>query len=555
MENAVGAIRVSSTKQGLQGDSPDDQKQQIERFAKNHNINIKKYFIFMDSASGEEQPVQEAIDYCKNPQNDIQLFVIKSIDRFTRGGSYFYDLLKRQLTKDGIRLIDLYGIISNVSVNTLDHLDIEYPWSRYSPTNKAEILEAERAKDKIRDILTRMIGAEIRYVRMGYRVCLPPYGFVNEKVETDKGKRVILKPHLIEANFIIKMFELRANSVKSDRQIVEELNKLGFKTRKQYRRNPQDRTQIMGTNGEKPLTLKTFWRYIESPVYAGITVHKWTNGEPIKGNFKGLVSYELFNKANRGKYIISEQNGQVTITRREIKEWQRVKLVRNPKFPYKRYIMCPVCNRPLFGSASKGRRQYYPAYHCNKRGHYFRVASGELEKTVFNFVKGLHISPRYAENLKQAAMIEWKKRISQTQVDSNEIEKKIEQLRISNTALVEKIKIVSSEIVIRTLEEDLNKIETEIKKLEEERVNKNAESVDMEVVLDNVKYFLEHLEDLLLGSSDPLKRAAYFGILFQVAPTYQNLISGTAQLEPCIAPNSFFKDTQRQDVSRQGVEP
>ncbi|MDP2974238.1 MAG: hypothetical protein Q8N60_04255, partial [Candidatus Diapherotrites archaeon] len=56
-----------------------------------------------------------------------------------------------------------------------------------------------------------------------------------------------------------------------------------------------------------------------------------------------------------------------------------------------------------------------------------------------------------------------------TQVDSNEIEKKIEQLRISSIALVEKIKIVSSEIVIRTLEEDLNKIETEIKKLEEER--------------------------------------------------------------------------------------
>ena len=50
-KNAVAAIRVSSLKQGLQGDSPEDQKQQIELFAKTRNIHIKKFFIFMESAS------------------------------------------------------------------------------------------------------------------------------------------------------------------------------------------------------------------------------------------------------------------------------------------------------------------------------------------------------------------------------------------------------------------------------------------------------------------------------------------------------------------------
>lgn len=157
IENAVAAIRVSSTKQGLQGDSPQAQKEQIEQFAKVHNIHVKKFFIFMESASKEEQPVQEAIDYCKNPKNDIQLFVIKSIDRFTRGGSYFYDHMKMQLTRYGVKLIDIYGIIGNQEVNTLGHLNVEFPWSVYSPTKKSEILEAERAKDEIRDILSRMM--------------------------------------------------------------------------------------------------------------------------------------------------------------------------------------------------------------------------------------------------------------------------------------------------------------------------------------------------------------------------------------------------------------
>ena len=115
-ENAVAAIRVSSVKQGTQGDSPEAQKEQIEQFAKSHNIHIKKFFIFLESASKEEQPVQEAIDYCKSKKNDIQLFIIKSIDRFTRGGSYLYEELKMQLDKNHVKLIDIYGVIGTQMV-------------------------------------------------------------------------------------------------------------------------------------------------------------------------------------------------------------------------------------------------------------------------------------------------------------------------------------------------------------------------------------------------------------------------------------------------------
>ena len=121
IENAVAAIRVSSVRQGTQGDSPEAQKEQIENFAKAHNINIKKFFIFLESASKEEQPVQEAIDYCVNSKNDIQLFIIKSIDRFTRGGSYLYDGLKMQLERKGVQLVDIYGVIGTQQINTLEH--------------------------------------------------------------------------------------------------------------------------------------------------------------------------------------------------------------------------------------------------------------------------------------------------------------------------------------------------------------------------------------------------------------------------------------------------
>ena len=45
--NAVAAIRVSSVQQGTDGDSPEAQREQIERFAKQRNIVIKKIFVFL----------------------------------------------------------------------------------------------------------------------------------------------------------------------------------------------------------------------------------------------------------------------------------------------------------------------------------------------------------------------------------------------------------------------------------------------------------------------------------------------------------------------------
>src|SRR6266568_4322053 len=118
-KNAVAAIRVSTTKQGTDGDSPEAQREQIERFAASRGIIVKKYFVFLESASKEQQPVQEAIDYCKEPKNDVQLFIVKSIDRFTRGGSDFYSPLKNQLEACNVALVDVYGIISGEQVNTL----------------------------------------------------------------------------------------------------------------------------------------------------------------------------------------------------------------------------------------------------------------------------------------------------------------------------------------------------------------------------------------------------------------------------------------------------
>lgn len=544
--NAVAAIRISSLKQGLQGDSPEAQKEQIERFALARNIKIKKFFIFMESASKEEQPVQEAIDYCKNPKNDIQLFIIKSIDRFTRGGSYLYDHLKMQLQNHKVQLVDIYGIIGSQDVNTLEHLGLSYNWSVYSPTKKSEILEAERAKDEMRDIMTRMIGAEIRYVRMGYRVRQPPFGYVNEKVETPHGKRIILKPHPEESQWVIKMFELRCRGTMSDQEIVDEINRMGYKTRKRYSRNPQDRTKVIGERGGKGLRIKQFWKYIQNPIFAGVNSEKWTEGGVVKGKFDGLVSIETYNKANKGKLILTQNGDEVKLWKKNLPEWMTKKLINNPKFPYKRVIMCPHCNKPLFGSASRGHSgAYYPAYHCNKRGHYFRVPVAELEKTVEEFVRNLKFDQEYIDNLTKFVVTQWNERVENKAQDESIIDTKIQSLKASVRATVDKMKYLTSEVAIKYLEADLVKAEEEVHQLEQEKLQRvtSVNTINIENVMKHIGYFLEHLEELLIDSSNPLKRAAFFGLIFDRMPTYAELTSGTSKLAPYLALKPHFETT------------
>lgn len=542
-QNAVAAIRVSSVKQGVDGDSPEAQKEQIEQFAKLHNYKITKFFTFLESASKEQQPIQEAIDYCVRPQNGVQVFIIKSIDRFTRGGSYFYEDLKRQLENSNVQLIDIYGVIGRQQVNTLEHLGVKFNWSVYSPTKKTEMLEAERAKDEMRDIMSRMIGAEIRYARMGYWVRKAPMGYVTEKIETPNGKRVILKPHPEESVWFKKMFELRCRGNVTDYQIVDEINKLGFKTRKLYQRDRHDQTKIIKVRGGNKLNVKTFRSYIQNPIYAGVNYVKWTKDKPHKGKFEGLVSIEAFNKANKGKIAVIEEGGdQVRVDKRQTPEYLIKKGVRNPDFPYKRVVLCPHCNQPLFGSASKGRLgKYYPAYHCNKRGHYFRVPKDKFNETVRKFIKNIKIAPGYVDALTETVTKEWERRQSQSQQGKVNIDERITQLKSQAQLTADKIRYLTSEVAIKYVEEDLVKIDTEISDLLAQKEKEIAEKpTDVAEVMSYVTYFLEHMEDLLIHGEDPEAQALHFGILFDEAPTYEELNSGTQKLTDAIKLNDVF---------------
>ena len=554
--NAVIAIRVSSTRQGTDGDSPEAQREQLIQYAIRNGITIKETFVFLESGSKVDQPMQQAINYCKDPKNDTQLFIIKSIDRFTRGGVNPYEQLKQQLEHLNISLVDIYGVISAQRVNTLDHLGIEYSWSKYSPSQKTEYLEAERAKDELRDILSRMIGAEVRYARLGYWMRQPPYGYLSEKVETTNGKRCILRPHPMEGPLIIKLFELRAEGLLSDFEICERLNELGFRTRQRYRTV----NGIKKLQGGVPLTPKAIWKTIRNPIYAGISKEKWTDYKPIKSVFEGLVDIDLFNQANKGKYGFIIDGSKITEIEKQLPANVLNRGLRSADFPYRKFIGCSICTRPLLGSASKGKSgKYYPAYHCSNHGHYFRVPKKELEDKVIEFVSCIEVTGEKLERLFQLVIQKWEMSEHDSQLVLERHSQKVTILESQIETVVRKIKMIESATAIKYLEEDLMKTESELTRTQAElKMFIGMKQSDIEPVIERTKYFLEHLDQVLVQQSDSVKKAQFFGILFDRLPLYSEINPGTQNSPELPGVNPLFQVFRPNNslmVTWEGIEP
>lgn len=537
------AIRVSSDKQGLDGDSPEAQREQGEAYAKAHNIVITETIILLESASHEAQPMQKVIDTCKDKSKGIQVVLIKSIDRFTRGGGDYYSPLKQQLTRLGIALEDMYGVIGKQQINTLEHTGFKYYWSEFNPTQKSEYLEAERAKDEMRDIMSRMIGAEIRYTQLGYWMRRPHYGFRSVKVDTKNGKRTILKPHKDEAKFVIKLFEMRAAHIYTNQQIADELNSMGFRSRVSAVRDKYDRTKIKKQIGGKKMTAKMIDQYASKLIYCGIIKEKWTHDEPVKAQFDGLVSVELFNEANRGRIFVDiDSRDNITIKRRAVPEYLKNKQIYNPEYPYKQVVACPKCGKTLSGSASRGKMgAYYPAYHCSRNGHYFRVPKPEFDKTLEDFVRTITVKPEYVDDIIAAIAELWRERqAKQLEANQQRLEHR-QSLQNQIRATVDRMRVVTSETALAYLEEDIISAENELANLDKEIANQPNLQAEFDQVLQYAKYILEHLPELLLDLCNPLRKAAFFATIFNKTPTYDEIKFGTHKNSPLLEVNELFR--------------
>ncbi len=147
------------------------------------------------------------------------------------------------------------------------------------------------------------------------------------------------------------------------------------------------------------------------------------------------------------------------------------------------------------------------------------------------------------------------KREAQLSSDTISYSRQIEAKEIEIQNLKEKIKLLSSLETIKMFEDDIEKLRIEKALLINRRDNKEDEQVDSQVAINYTNYFIEHLEDLLLGGSNPHKNASLFGLLFDEKPTYEELVHRTPKLACLFRLNEEYKSTQSLNVSPEGFEP
>ncbi len=298
-------------------------------------------------------------------------------------------------------------------------------------------------------------------------------------------------------------------------------------------RSKQDKMKIVGQRGGDPLTIKAFPQYIRNPIYAGVICEKWTMGQPVRGKFKGLVSFETFNRANRGKIVLAEKDGQIVIRRqsrqRSIGGAQTIK---GANYPYRRVVMCPLCELPLCGSASRGKSgKCYPAYHCSRKlGQYFRIPKARFENVIETFVKEMRLSTSHAERLIEAVNLEWDKRQQAKRDDAEVLRATISELQNQAKVLAHNIAFTKSPLQASYAERELGELDKRMQHCKAKLPKRDEFGEPSEdQIRSYVSHFGKHIGELIFSQKDAHGKAASFALLFDRAPTYTELEDFTAK--------------------------
>lgn len=156
-------------------------------------------------------------------------------------------------------------------------------------------------------------------------------------------------------------------------------------------------------------------------------------------------------------------------------------------------------------------------------------------------MKHVTVAPEYIDLLMEKMGDQFDKQLINLHRDATALDLRIANLRGQIRQAVDKIQFLSSETTIKYIEEDIEKMEAEAADLSTKRETMQPQKAsDIEKTGAFVRFFLEHLDSLLLHCNNPVQQARYFGVLFDEAPRYSDLVSGTPDGNFTASVNSIF---------------
>ena len=562
-KTCLASARISSQQQ-MAGESLSDQVRVLKSSAEQKGLKIlPDGEVAVEIFTGtKRRPVyEEHIQYIKDNPGKVGYYLIRYIDRFTRGGASVYQDLKKELADLGVMLIDTNGIIQESrNMPELADMGFEYEWSVESPSDMTEMMMATTAKQERDTILKRTIPKQIAYTQKGFQIGRPDDGYINYRTQVGTQIRYVQAQDPERAHFIRKIFELRAEGKHTDQEILRILtDDMDFRTKKFHRWNKKH-IEIIGEGGGVKINIKQLQRIYQRVAYAGVLCEKWTYNKPIKAQWEGLVSIELWNKANRGKIFLKEYDSDLLEILYNYKTEKPVflRLRNNPEYPFK-CVTCPQCANPLKGSAPKGRKESYPRYHCERGHKSFTVSRKQMDETVEQFLDGVQFDEDYLKVLEEVLVRKLRQRQKDVVKESEKLNERVALLKGQQGQTLQTLISTQSLTVKQMLETQLEKIESDIKKVESVRFSVDLTEENIKELISYAKVIVESPKKALIDKDNPLRQKQLFQLFFEDLPTYTELDSGTAKKRflfnrKCIVETPEI-GVKRQQGRLSGIEP
>ncbi len=550
-KNCLIYCRVSSPKQAQQGESIEDQERICRTIAERYNSNILEVFREQFSGRKDDRPViEDIISFVKKNPNKVNFIIFRAIDRFTRNGTLGYESLKNKLAQYDVGLIDSNGVIQPEK-NTLEHLGVKYDWSITRPSEVSELVLAQQGKNEVNQILTRMIGAEINLVRDGYKVRQANDGYLNQKVFIEGKKKVIQIPDPIRSKFYIKMFEMSITH--TDKEVVDYVNAMGYRSLEQKIWN-KNKTKIIGNKGGNKLDVKQLQKIRQRPIYAGVNTEKWAV-MPIKTQYEGLISIDIFNKANKGKIYIEEKKDGSIIIHKDYNIHQLKRMKDNPVFPHKSVVLCPECGKPFLGSSPKGKYKSIPTYHCARNHKYYGINKVEFEKKLTEFISKLKYKDNGFLKAFEATLInKYREKEKELGEFSVRVGTSVIELEAEKKQAIEAFTSTKNEIIRKELEKKIEEIHLEIENMRKERNGLEVQENDIHSFVRYVKNLMEHPIEMLVKQKNLPALKGLFSLVFDELPTYTEIVNGTPKLSIPFKLKDEFEINKSLCVTLQRIE-
>lgn len=333
-KRAYGYTRVSTEEQVADGNSLENQRKAIEKYARAHNIEIMGWYVEegVSAKTAHRPELEKMLEACRNNRGEIDHIVVYNISRISRNIASYYKEIGAMLAHDGVTLRSTMEPIDETPMGKL-MLNISLAFHQFDNDVKGQTSH------------DNMVGVAAN----GWWVTQPPVGLVTKRIPIDEYQndghqktRSILIPDT--RNDIGKKIATVFNKFAEAGGYMSEADawrlalKLGI---------------TMPRTG-KPISFSSFDRMLRRPVYAGYSNSALVGGELKKLRFDGLITLDTFLKVQ-------------DILGGKKKEYNPLP---NGFYPLKGTFICSKCDGHVLASApTGGSGKKSPRYHCRCKGH------------------------------------------------------------------------------------------------------------------------------------------------------------------------------------------